>query len=238
MIFTLFRAANAVFAVVVAILVSQRYGDNTTGKILTVVITASVVAFFEWLLSWAPKHSVKARNQLDPRARFSGVWIQQVKFVHSGSEENPDSPNNFAVFTVAYSKDADNYAIEGIAYTKEGEEHANWYSEKVVHFAKDGRSMTYMWKGTVTNPKIKGEPGRTGFCNLNLIAADGGTGRVDHVAVEVILEFNFSRITREWLAENQVREFEPEKLANPVYRKRFALALAKARASSEDEAAK
>ena len=72
-----FRAVNAVFAVVVAVVVSTRWGESNRGKVIIVIITAGVVALCEWLMAWAPKHSAAARSLLDPRAVFIGVWMQQ-----------------------------------------------------------------------------------------------------------------------------------------------------------------
>lgn len=222
-----FRAANAVFAVVAAILVSHRFGGSAVGQLLTVLITAGVVALFEWLLIWAPQHSTWARRLLDPRALFAGVWIQEVVCVHGSGGPKVDFPNRFAVYSVVYREHTDNYAVEGTAYTSSADEHARWDSTDVVHFAKDGRSMTYEWKGAITNPAIGPEdPRRTGFAHLSLTSDDGGRGRIDHVAVDVILEFNCSRITREWLAMHKLSRFTPEALYNPNDRDQFAEAFA------------
>jgi hypothetical protein len=231
MLFTVFRAANAIFAVIVAILVSRRFGESATGKLLTVVITGSVVAFFEWLMIWAPKHSTRARRILDPRSLFADVWIQEVVRVHGSEGPKLDFPNRFSVFTIAYRDRIDNYKIEGTAYTDMGIEHARWDSTDVVHFAKDGRSMTYEWEGSITNPLIgTDDPRRSGFAHLSLSSDNGGRGRVDHVAVEVILEYNFSRITKEWFIRNDLTRFNPKALYDPNDRDRFAVAFAKSRA--------
>ncbi|HEY2380121.1 MAG TPA: hypothetical protein VGK48_02960 [Terriglobia bacterium] len=228
MLFILFRAANAVFAVVVAILISTRFGESAAGKLLTVGITTGVVALFEWLLIWLPKHSTRARRFLDPRSLFAGVWIQDVKRVHGSEGVKLEFPNRFAVFTIRYSSEADNYKVEGTAYTPSGEEHARWDSTEVVHFAKDGRSMTYEWSGSITDPAIGAEdPLRKGFAYLELPSDKGGRGRVDHVALNVVLMFNLSRVTSEWLAANQLSEFKPAELYSPEDRDRFAKAFVK-----------
>jgi hypothetical protein len=247
MVFTLFRAANAIFAVVIAIVIASRFGETATGKALTVLITSGVVALFEWMMTWAPKRYGWVRRLLDTRALFSSVWMQEVKLVYGSEGAKPDYPNRFAVFSVKYDQSRDNYRISGTAYTAEGKEHARWDSTDVVHFSKSGRSMSYQWEGTITNTvrdedRAKGrdrdrdeadvEPGdprRSGFASLELSSDDGGRGRVDHVAVNVILEFNFARITGEWLARNNIKDFKPDTLHDPAYRDAFAVALAKAR---------
>src|SRR5262249_10525690 len=126
--------------------------------------------------------------------------------------------------TVIYNHDTDNYKIEGMAYTPAGVEHARWSSTEVVHFSKDGRSMTYEWSGSIMDSETSpDDPRRTGFAHLELPSDNGGTGRVDHVAVDVILVFNLTRITSEWLAANGLAvEFRPEALYNPADRDRFA----------------
>ena len=223
MLTIVFRSANAIFAVVVAILVSLRFGESAMGKFITVLITAGVVALFEWLLIWTPRHSMRARRVLDPRALFAGVWLQEVVRVYGSEGPKLRYPNRFAVFTVKYLEPTDNYAVEGTAYSGSEGEHARWESTDVVHFAKDGRSMTYEWKGSIKSPTIGPEdPRRTGFAHLSLSSDDGGRGRVDHVAVDVILEFNCSRITTAWLARNTLSRFTPEDLHNPSDRDRFA----------------
>ena len=74
-----------------------------------------------------------------------------------------------------------------------------------------------------------GDPRRKGFASLELSSDDGGRGRVDHVAVNVILEFDFARITEEWFARNNITDFKPDTLDDPAYRDAFAVALAKTR---------
>jgi hypothetical protein len=224
MLLIAFRAINAIFAVVVAILVSNRFGESTSGKLLTVFITSGVVAFFEWSMVWIPKRSIRARRLLDPRSLFAGIWLQDVKRVHGSEGAKVEFPNRFAVFSIAYNKDEDNYRIEGMAYTPGGVEHARWTSTDVVHFSKDGRSMTYEWSGSIMDSETSpDDPRRTGFAHLQLSSDNGGTGRVDHVAVDVILVFNLTRITNEWLAANKLAvEFKTESLYNPEDRDRFA----------------
>src|SRR5688572_16863668 len=102
MLFTFFRAANAIFAVVVALLVSSRFGESATGNLLTIVITSGVVALFEFLMVWAPKHFAWVRQLLDPRAVFVGVWIQEKVKVFGSEGPRLEFPNRFSIFSVEY----------------------------------------------------------------------------------------------------------------------------------------
>jgi hypothetical protein len=53
MLFIALRAADVIFAGVVAILVSAAIRRTSIAKLITIVFTAAVVAFFEWLMIWA-----------------------------------------------------------------------------------------------------------------------------------------------------------------------------------------
>ena len=232
MIFTLFRTLNAIFAVVVAILISRRLGESASGKIVTVLITSGVVALFEWLMTWTPRRFAWVRQLLDQRALFSGVWLQEVKTVYGSEGRKQDHPNRFGLFSVKYDQGEDNYKVSGSAYTDSGQEHAQWDSTEVVHFSKSGRSMSYEWVGTlISESGSSGDPAdprRQGFTSLKLTSDNAGRGRVDHVAVNVILEFDLTRITADWLAENNLR-VKPETLHDPSKRDAFALGFAKIR---------
>ena len=228
MLFTFFRAANAIFAVVVAILVSSRFGETATGNLLTVVITSGVVALFEFLMVWAPKHFLWVRQLLDPRAIFADVWIQEKVRVFGSEGPQLETPNRFSVFFIKYDSSIDNYSVKGRAYTGSGVEHARWDSEDVVHFSKDGRSMTYEFSGTIMTEALGAEdPRRKGFAILELSSDNAGSGRVDHVAVNAILIFDFVRITVEWLAKHNFGQYKPDSLLDPAARDQFAAAYAK-----------
>jgi hypothetical protein len=236
MLFTLFRTANAIFAVMVAILVSSRYGETATGKLITVAVTSGVVAFFEWLMKWSPKHFDLARSLLDPRAAFAGVWVQDVDRVLGSEGPNP-LPNRFAVFSVRYNKSQDNYVVEGDAYTKTGEPHARWDSGDVVHFAKDGQSMTYDFEGNILTGSGAENRERKGITNLKLSSNTGGSGHVNHLALNVTLIFNFTRVTPKWLAERDLGQFNPKALHDRAGRKPFALEYAKTLKDEDTHAA-
>jgi hypothetical protein len=228
MLLLVFRALDAVFAVVVAIVVSLYWGATNLAKLITVVITASVVALFEWLLLWAPKHSRRIRLLLDPRATFAGVWLQEN--VHAyGRGRAQDDPNHFAVFSVNYRAPSDTYEVDGRAYSVLGKEHASFHSFDTLNFAKDGRSMTYLFEGEITNPGFAAEdPRRMGLVRLDLSSDHAGRGRVEHVGKEVTLTFDLRRITKEWLTEHHLGRFDPAKLCEPEIRDEFANALASA----------
>lgn len=234
MLLIAFRAINAVFAVVVAVLITGRFGGDTPrAKIVAVLITAGVVAFVELLGVWAPKRSRTARRVLDSRSLFEGIWMQDVVNVDDQQGSTSEHPNRFAVFTVQYSRPINNYNVEGTAYDSIGREHAHWESTEVVHFAQNGRGMTYQWTGKIrignknANEKAGPErPDRGGFARLTLSSENGGRGRVDHVAMNINLDFNIFRLTKNWLAENNL-QFQPERLREPDYRNRFALEYAK-----------
>ena len=232
---SVFRSLNAVFAVVVAVAATQTFGDSNRAKLWTVIITSSVVVLFETLVIWLPKHSVAARRLLDSRSKFAGSWLQDVVKSHGrGVEQNP---NRFAIFTVVYSKPTDNYVVEGTAYTDAGIEHARWKSTDVVHFSRDGMSMTYEWKGPVTNQTFQDKSAdRSGFSRLTLTDEDGGTARVDHVHLDISLEINIDRITTKWLAKKHLGEFTPDSLQIPSERDRFATVLAPRRARARAQA--
>ena len=192
-----------------------------------------MVAVCEWLIAWTPRHWRIARRLLDPRAVFAGAWMQQRVHVFGDARHGPMGLNRFAIFWVEYDSPTDNYHVEGTAYDANGVEHSRWRSVDTVHFAKDGRSMTYLWEGTVTNETLEAtDPRRTGFARLTLASENAGRGRVEHVALDVNLEFNLRRITTGWMEREAVDGFEPGQLRDPDVRDQFAVALAKAARTS------
>jgi hypothetical protein len=225
---SIFRSLNAIFAVVVAIVVTGRFGDSSTGKIVTVVITSGVVALFEVVLRWAPKRSSYVRQLLDERSMFAGAWLQEVVLAHgAGAAADRAQKNSFGIFFVTYVGKYENYAVDGTAYTRTGREHARWASTEVVNFARDGFVMTYEWTGEITNPlRTDTNLQRSGFASVSIPDKNAGKGRVDHVGADVSLEVNITRITKAWLTECGLGEYEPANLSSPLGRDRFALAFA------------
>jgi hypothetical protein len=167
-----------------------------------------------------------ARRLLDPRAVFIGVWIQENVRVY-GSESAEQGHNRFAVFTVDYRKAADSYAVDGRAYSQQGKEYARFSSVDALHFAEDGRSMTYVFEGTITTPVFGGDPNRTGLSRIALSSDDAGRGRVEHVAMNISLIYDIRRVTKRWLASKDLTGFEPEKLREPDIQREFAAAFAR-----------
>jgi len=187
-------------------------GDTGTAKLAAVLI----VVLLEWGFASAPKRSAWIRRVLDRRSVFEGAWIQDVKRVVSGAVE-PRS-NRFAVFVVVYA-DA-RFSVHGTAYNAAGEVHSRWKSNDQVYFAPDGRSMSYMWKGTVQEEEGD-DIDRSGFATLDLPVDDSGTGRVDHVSKQVTLIFDVKRVTPA-IVGRWKRDAKPELLTAVDERDRFA----------------
>ena len=205
------RSLQTAISVVVGIATASLIGDANTAKLIAVPIAAVVMGVIEYALMVAPRQSVWARRHLDPRSVFEGVWIQDVK------RGRGEQFNRFAVFTVSYSGRDSEYRVEGTAYDGRGIEHSRWRSDELVHFSRDGQSMTYLWAGDVV-----GESGdaaasdRRGFARLWLSSSNGGTGRVDHVSMAAVLHFNIVRVTADLIPD-------PAVLADPTLRDVFAL---------------
>lgn len=219
------RAVNAVGAVLTGIVVGSCIGDDHLADLTTVSITSGIVALAEWAMTWLPRRSRRARELLDPRAVFSGVWIQEKVHSHGESREATTTENRFALFSVSFRPASDSYTIEGTAYDDAGEEYARWRSVELVHFAKDGRSLTYLWDGTVTSAGFaakSADSDRTGFSRLELTTDDAGRGRVEHVARNIVLEFDLQRVTPAWLAAKGHPGVDPEQLLEPGPRDDFA----------------
>jgi hypothetical protein len=223
------RGLTTVLAVAVGVAVSaSSLGDSGGGKVVAAVIIAALVALLEWLIIWAPKHSVRARRLLDPRSLMIGVWCQDV--FREGGGGLPDHTNRFAVYTVGYNA-SDGYRIEGRAYGADGTEHARWWSEGTVNFSQSGREMTYVFKGEVTDPKFgeNSEHSRTGLTKISLPpdSADSGTGHVEHVADNVSLDFDMFRVTSAWLRDRGLDRYSPEQLRDLGIRNKFAVDLSR-----------
>jgi hypothetical protein len=225
MVMVVVKSLQSAVAVFAGILTSWWVGDGNRAKLLAVAVAAAAAIVIEYALAVAPKRSRLLRRLLDRRAVFEGVWFQHVKEVFS--KGGLSSLNTFAIFTVSYSNEK--YAVEGRAYDPSGQELARWRSSEPVHFSSDDHSMTYLWSGTyVKKPdqaKTSGAhegPNRTGFAQMTLSMTDAGTGRVDHVAEEVVLVFDIQRVTPE-IVERWRAGATPGLLRNPVERDSFAV---------------
>ena len=214
----LFRAFSTVATVIIAVAVSATIGESATGKVWAAILIAAVIAAVEWLLIWTPKHSAVARKLLDPRAKMVGIWVQNVDRVFHGQEDN-----RFSIFWLDH-QDSGDYDINGFAYNPEGVEHARWWSDGIPEFGKDGRSMTYRWKGTVMeNGGNDDSPDRTGVASMT----DGGTGRVEHVGMNLDLEVSFERVTTKWLEGIGLGQYKPDDLKKKGIRDTVASAYAR-----------
>jgi len=224
MLAILVRAFSTVIAVVVAVAVTANLGDSGGGKVLSAVIIAAVIAALEWLMVWTPKHSARARHLLDPRSVMAGVWVQNVVRVR-GKDGLVEGPNRFAIYSIDYT-DSDGYSVSGRAYDERGAEYARYWSVGAAMFTRSGREMTYVFQGTITERRSLTEYDRdqTGLTKLSLASDDNsGTGRVEHVAEDRSIDFDFFRVTSEWLTERGLGQYKPSRLRDVGIRNQFAI---------------
>lgn len=238
MIPIILRALSTVITVVVAVAVAAHWGDSNGGKVLSAVLIAIVIALVEAAMIWAPKHSARARRLLDPRSIMVGIWVQEVTWLWATDRDPVDLPNRFAVFVVDYAPPG-GYSVSGRAYDKHGREHARWWSVESVMFGSNGREMTYVFDGMITDVRTgKGDPDRTGLTKLTLASDNNsGTGRVEHVALNSRLTFDMFRITSSWLKDKGLDRHvdDPNKLRNVAAQRNFALAFARTLGSGGDQ---
>lgn len=218
----LFRAFSTVVTVVIAVGVAAQAGETASGKIWAAVLIAAVVGLVEWLLVWAPKHSALARRLLDPRAQMVGVYVQDVKMMFgTGRGARPD--NRFAVFWVDARGDGE-YGVTGFAYNSAGGRYADFRSEGMPEFSKDGLSMTYRWDGEFLNDSDDGQaPDSKGVAQVDLHSC---TGRVDNVGMDLALLFDLHRVDRAWLDTIGLGQLDPSSLKRADGRDEFARAYA------------
>jgi hypothetical protein len=225
------RAFSTIFAVTVAVLVSARWGETDTGKLIAAIIIAVAIAAIEWFMLWSPKHLAWARRALDPRSIWTGIWVQDVKMASGVRQGNRAENNAFAIFVTDYN---DGYWIAGRAYDPRGEESARWQSRGDPMFTKNGRGMSYVWEGVVIDPAVEtNNPSRTGLATMTLAADNAGSGWVEHVALNRRLDFDLQRVTRSWLDDGGLSGFEPQRLVDSETQHQFAIALAKKRARTQ-----
>ena len=145
------RAFSTVVTVLVGVVVSTTTDDSPRSKIVAALVIAAVIAFVEWLLIWAPRHSALARRLLDPRSVMVGTWFQDVARVfHREGDPAGHDENRFAIFWVSYAL-PEGYRVTGFAYDPTGKEFARWNSIGVPEFTADGHSMSYRFSGTLTH---------------------------------------------------------------------------------------
>lgn len=216
----LFRAVTTVLSAVVGVVVVQSFGETPAAKVAGAVLFAGLVAAMEWAMAWAPKHSARARQLLDPRSVMAGSWWQRV--VHAEGDDPVQAANMFGLYVVEYRPD-EGYVVNGTAYDGAGTPVARWSSVDATTFSRDGSSMFYMFDGTVLNDPT---PRRSGITNIRLNSAVAGTGRVEHVSLNRSYDFDCHRTTDAWLAEHRAGMSEAD-LADPEMRDELALRLAK-----------
>ena len=228
MVAPVLRAIASIVTVIVAVAVSSSWGDDA-GKLVAAITGAVIIAIIEWFVQWSPRHLAWARGLLDPRAQWTGVWTQEVELVSDTSGSRKQDRNSFAVFRVGYES---GYWVDGRAYDDNGEEIAHWWSVPDPAFTKDGRTMSYVWKGKVTDADSDHlSPDRTGLGTMVLSGGerDSGIGEVQHVDHNRRLDFKLMRITGEYLRKLRIDGYTPASLKDEQIRAEFAVALALAR---------
>lgn len=220
MITIIVRGLQSALAALAGIWTASRLGNGDMAKLAAVPITSAAALVIEYGLTVAPKRSKSVRKKLDPCSLHEGVWVQRVKAVETriaGPEEN-----KFAIFVVIYSNDT--YAVDGTAYHIAGEEHSRWESIEPAQFSRDGRAMTYLWRGNVMRPD-KGEENesreRRGVCTIKLSSDDSGSGCAEHLSKLATLIFDSSRVTQEMI-EAWKPGATPELLRHREERDQFA----------------
>ncbi|CUR60255.1 hypothetical protein NOCA1200018 [metagenome] len=217
------RGMASTLTVLLAIAVTYEWGDNA-GKVAAAVIGAALIVLIEWFVQWSPKHLQWARALLDPRAKWTGIWMQSVKTVTDTAGRHPDDPNACSVFRIDYKNGA-GYWVQGNAYDRNGSEVAYYKSEGHPTFTKDGRTMSYVWTGD----SIAGDSGpikttREGLARMTFDEGetDFGTGRVQHVGMDRELTVTFERVTDGFLRRHGLEDYTPAGLRSAQTRQEFA----------------
>lgn len=223
------RGLASTLTVLIAIAVTNRWGDNA-GKVAAAVIGAALIVFIEWFVQWSPKHLQWARALLDPRATWTGVWVQYVKTVTDSAGLHPDDPNACSVLRIDY-KNGEGYWIQGNVYDREGAEIAKFKSQGLPTFTKDGRTVSYVWEGDV----VVGDSGpvttsRAGLATVSLDEGEKniGDGRVQHVGMNRELVVRLERVTDDYLRQHQIQGYTPTSLRIMKNRLAFGAELARA----------
>jgi hypothetical protein len=233
MVASVVRGLGSVLTVVVAILVTTRAGETATAKVLAAALSAAVLVGLEWFVRWSPRHLGWARRHLDERAVWTGVWVQTVVEAWSTTGREDDNRNSFSVFRVVYGPET-GYSLVGRAYDDDGAEVAEWESTEGATFSRDGRRLSYMWRGKTWDGDTV-DPGRTGLATMQLRPgeSDNGTGEVQHVGINRQLDVELERVTDAFLRSTGLAgTFTVAGLEGDGERRRFARALARARAGA------
>ena len=161
MIASIVSAIGSVLTVVVAVLVTTNVGETPSAKVLTATLSAVALIALQGFILLSPRHLAWARRRLDPRAVWTGVWVQDVLLPWSRKGVVADYPNRFSVFRVVYD---DGYWLIGSAYYASGALLANWDPKKAATFSKNGREMSYEWGGIALDG-TEIDPDRTGLAD-------------------------------------------------------------------------
>ena len=196
------RGIASVVTVLLAIAVSDAQGDNA-GKIATALIGSLFIVLIEWFVRWSPEHLRWARALFDPRARWTGLWVQEVTLVTDSKGLHPHDDNACSVFSVDYAQDS-GYGVDGVAYDPHGVAVARYQSQGFSAFTKDGRTMSYVWTGDVLRPRRGlASTHRTGLASLRLKSdRRTGEGRVQHVGLNREFLVSITRVDEKYLAAN------------------------------------
>ena len=225
MIAPVVRGIGSVLTVVVAILVTTRVGETASARILGAALSAVVLIALEWFIQWSPRRLTWARDRLDARAVWTGVWVQQVILAWSTAGVDAGNRNRLSVFRVVYD---DGYWLIGRAYDTAGLAWADWESRKPATFSKNGREMSYEWTGIALDGSGPA-PDRTGLSRLALDPGDKdhGSGQVQHVMGNLELKVKVERINDSYLRKKGLGDrFTVAALEDEEARQEFAVALA------------
>lgn len=223
MMASVLRGIASTLTVLLAIAVTDEWGDNA-GKVAAAVIGAALIVMIEWFVQWSPKHLRWARGLLDPRARWTGIWIQYVKTVTDAAGRHPDDSNACSVFRIDY-ENGEGYWVQGNAYDRDGSEVAYYKSQGNPTFTKDGKTMSYVWTGdSIASDSGPITTEREGLARMSLDEGetDAGSGRVQHVGMDRELTVTFERVTDDFLKQHGLDEYTPATLRSAQTRQEFA----------------
>ena len=223
------RGFASVLTVLAAVAVSKAWGD-TVGQVTAAVVGALLIISIEGFVQWSPKHLQWARALFDPRAVWTGVWLQEVQAVTGPHGILRNDHNTCAVIRIAY-QDGDGYRLEGHAFDANGAQVAMFRSLDWPTFTKDGRTMSYVWSGNATRLDDNStNTDRSGLANveLDLEQKDRGTGTVQHVGQNRELVVTMNRATEGYIRNLVGSGFTPAALLNVETRLKFGAEAARA----------
>ncbi|MGD0058200.1 MAG: hypothetical protein ABSD58_02160 [Verrucomicrobiia bacterium] len=122
----LIKALVSAITAVLALRLADHLEKTTQLTMTEVVVVAALFAavfavFVEAVVEFCRQRVRFIRKQLDPRARFEGVWLIQVAHL----KERP-----YAYATIDYNAEADAYSYTGVAFDVGGTRQAQWACPK------------------------------------------------------------------------------------------------------------